>query len=251
MSDLLDKKIKIIEEDCYSDEPSTLFISNSELITSMWNKSCKYFGKEEIKFVPNFRYEISKTKPYKGTRKNPKPFHFNNIAAYMVANYDVVISRDGLEADDELAIAQKQAIKDGLETTICSRDKDLRICEGHHYSWECGKQPSLGPTKTDSLGWLETRPNGKIVGYGLTFFLFQMITGDTADNIPALKGKGEVFAWNYLEPNFGNKEKLIKSVKDLYKEMLGENSKEYFLEQANLLWIIQKRNKGFQIGELK
>lgn len=200
--------------------------------------------------VTNFRYAVAKSKPYKGTRKNPKPYHFENLFLHMLTDYNVVLSSGGLEADDEISIASMEAQERGEEVIICSRDKDLRITPGWHYSWECGKQYSLGPHKTDELGTLLKNHSGKVYGYGLSFFLFQLLAGDSADNIPGLPKIGEVKAYKALEPLLGDKEAMVTLVKDLYKDTLGRESKEYFLEQAQLLWIRQKRDTPFDLGVL-
>lgn len=250
VQELLDKKIKLIELECDATQKSTLFISSSEKIVEMWNKNGEYYGRKPLVHEPNFRYAVAKTKPYKGQRKNPKPFHFYNILAYMMSEYDVVISENGLEADDEICIAQRIALDEGQDTTICSRDKDLRICPGWHYSWECGKQSSMGPEETSVDGFLRKKPNGDIYGFGLMFFLYQCLIGDSADNIPGLPGVGPARAWAELTTT-GSRQEAIKKVKDLYKEKLGEKSKEYFEEQACLLWMIQRRGRPFNLKELK
>ena len=248
--EMLDEKIRVIEHECYATEPSILFLSSSPTIAKMWNRGAEWYAREPVEHVANHRYAAAVTKPYKGTRNNPKPIHFYNIAAYMLGKYNCVISRDGLEADDEICIAQRTALDFGVETTICSRDKDLRICKGWHYSWECGKQAAVGPHHTDAYGSLHMKENKEVYGYGLKFFLFQMLTGDTADNIPGLPKIGKARAFSLLEP-ISNKQEAIQAVKGMYKEVLGEGSKEYFLEQASLLWMVQRRDEPFDIRKLK
>ena len=252
VADLLDDKIKFICEEVWADEPPTLFISSSPDLLAPVNKLRRWQGESEIEFVPNFRYAVAKSRPYKGTRKNPKPFHFYNIAAYVTSKYDVVYSEDGLEADDMMCIAQTEA--DPGTTIICSRDKDLRICPGNHYSWECGSQKAVGPVQTDSVGWLELhvtekrKPDGKIkkekkvVGYGLSFFYYQLLVGDTADNIPGLPGCGLVAAYDALH-KLKTEEEMYTTVKKMYKKRMGTAAKEYFFEQANLLYMIQERTE--------
>lgn len=243
--EILDKKIEIICEDVMADEEPILYISDSEWLAE----------REGRKFIPNFRYEVAKTQPYKGNRKNPKPFHFYNIMAYMLGMYNTVISTDGLEADDMMSI--EQFGRD--DTIICSRDKDLRICPGWHYSWECGKQNAIMPTLTDSIGWLEMtekvvgetktgKPKIKkeVKGYGLSFFYYQMLVGDSADHIPGLSGVGVVGAYNML-CDFEDEQQLFECVRDEYKDVMGKESKDYFLEQANLLWIMQEKGKPYEI----
>ena len=248
--ELLDKKIEVIQEECMSDESPTLYVSSSEWIVKAWNQNAKWNDREEMVHEPNFRYEVGVTKPYKGTRTNPKPVHFKNLFIHMIENYEVVVSSGGLEADDVVCIAQRTAIDAGEDTIVCSRDKDLRIVQGWHYSWECGKQPSHGPVETDSLGYIYMYKDD-VRGYGLAFFLAQMIMGDGADNIPGLVGQGKAAAWKLLSPLEGDKKAQIKAVKTLYKEKAGDTSKELFLEQAQLLWMRQRDNEPFDIRKLK
>ena len=240
--DLLDKKIEGICRDVEATKPPVLFVSDSEWLTAQRNKQRKREGLEPVLFVPNFRYSVAKTQPYKGNRKNPKPFHFYNILAHMLANYDTVVSEDGYEADDMLCITQVSRKDD---TIICSRDKDLRICPGWHFSWECGKQGAIWPVKTDRIGWLEPK-GADVLGYGLSFFYYQMLVGDTADHIPGLPGYGKVKAFALLK-DLKTEEELFTTVRDLYKEVKGEESKEYFLEMANLLWMTQEKGVGYKI----
>ncbi len=247
VQEILDEKIKGICYDVEATEPPVIFLTNSERLTEIVNRSQRYSDQPPCVYLPNFRYEVAKTKPYKGTRKNPKPFHFWNISAYLLANYDVVVSRGGLEADDMMCLQQTREDN----TIICSRDKDLRICPGWHFSWECGGQRAIGPFETDRLGHIFLKKHesinkktGKITisyevgGYGLAFFFSQMVTGDTADNIPGLSKQGAVAAYKLLS-ELTTEEEMYKAVKNLYKEKLGEGAKEMFMEQMQLLWMKQ------------
>lgn len=238
VSDLLDKKIANICADTYSDEPPLIFITNSEWIQEI----SKRLRHDVPKYKPIFRHKFAVTKPYKGNRKNPKPFHFNNIIVYLDANYDMVISSDGYEADDELCMAQY-----GREdTVICSRDKDLRICPGWHYTWECAGQRAVGPVFTDELGWLEITTHGKIIGYGKKFFYYQMLMGDNTDHIPGLPGTGTKGAYKLLV-DIPTVAECHAAVKQAYIDKIGkETAKEYFLEQANLLWMIHEKGVFFE-----
>ena len=64
----------------------------------------------------NFRKDILPT--YKANRTAPKPKHLAKLREYAVENMGAEISREGLEADDELAIHQTD------ETIIVTLDKD-------------------------------------------------------------------------------------------------------------------------------
>ena len=135
VSALLDKKIADICHAVGATQPPLLFLTGDD----------------------NFRFDIATVKPYKGTRKEEKPFHYLNARAYLESLGAVVI--DGMEADDMLAIKQADntatveqwnMIEGGdltLDskniTVICTRDKDLRQVPGWHYGWEHGKQPEF------------------------------------------------------------------------------------------------------------
>lgn len=240
VASLIENKLQIIKLETESDKDPIIFLSDNSWLNSMRNKRRKWLGEEEIEYVPGFRYEVAKTKPYKGTRKNPKPFHFKNITSYFLGEYNTIVSRDGLEADDELCIYQCA----NEDTIICSRDKDLRICPGWHYSWECGNQYAMGPNHTDRLGWLE-QLGDKTVGFGLAFFYYQMLVGDAADNIPGLPGCGDKKALKLFEEHSPETEvEMCQMVKKAYKEK--EMDKKYFMEQANLLWLQQERGVGYE-----
>lgn len=246
VSEMLDEKIRIICEEVEATEKPIIFVTDSPSLNKTINRERKFKGLEPIEFVKGFRYDVAVTKPYKGTRKNPKPFHFHNILEYLRANYNVVVATGGIEADDLICNTQFHTldIKDKIQTVICSRDKDLRICEGWHYSWECGKQGSIGPYETDRVGYIELKvkkdSKGKDVkslfGYGQAFFYSQMLTGDSADNIPGLAGCGIVGAYEILK-DCKTEMDYYRTVQKAYKDKLGDKAKEVFFEQANLLWM--------------
>lgn len=227
-------------------EAPTLFLTNTKRINKTLNKRRKLNDEPVKEYVENFRVEVAKEKDYKGGRKATKPFHFYNLLHYMLASYDVHVNEDGLEADDAMCITQYG--RD--DTIICSRDKDLRQCPGWHYSWEVGKQPSIGPIWVDSLGWLEWKNKGevdakgrakpaKIFGVGNKFFYYQLLVGDTVDNIGGVKGRGPVFAYNLLHAAVSERQ-CYELVAEKYLQNWGEEWKVKFREQADLLWMVRE-----------
>jgi DNA polymerase-1 len=228
-----------------SDNEPIIYLTQSEYTNQYENRLSKWRGEKPKKLIKGFRYGVAKSKPYKGNRQNPTPFHLPNIVAILMSDYNTVVSRDGLEADDMMCIEQYNS--EVGDTIICSRDKDLRICPGHHYSWECGNQRSVGPVVTDKVGHLE-KAGANVLGYGLSFFYYQMLVGDSADNIPGLPGVGKVRAFNCLH-SLDNEYDLFKVVKDYYKEVMREEAKEYFTEQANLLWMRMDDGKPYKFPE--
>ena len=111
-----------------------------------------------------FRYNIAKTKPYKGNRKRgDKPIIFPAIKEYLKQEWNF-ISVPELEADDLVSIYH-----DPLRTVICSPDKDvLYQNKGVHYNY--GKAELVVMDEVDS-----------------THFLWkQMLMGDSTDGIQGI-----------------------------------------------------------------
>ena len=209
--------------ECYATEPPIIYLTRGN----------------------NFRNDIAVTKVYKGTRKGAKPFHFNNITAYLENQYNVVWA-EGLEADDLLSIEQFSRL-DKRDTIICSRDKDLKITPGYHYQWECGAQPSFGPAWVDTLGSINLSKDGKkLRGTGLRFFYAQLLMGDTVDNIAGLGRFGPIKTHKALMP-CKTEEDLFNTVRGLYVEQYGlETGEKRLLEMGRLAWMVREM-KGNQI----
>ena len=217
-------------------EPPTLFLTGSESLYS------KRIGRTLPVFKRNFREEIAVTKPYKGGRKDEKPWHFDNLTIHMISQYDTRIS-NGMEADDLMVIEQYTSFVSGNNNTIiCTRDKDLRMCPGLHYGWRCGKQETFGPVEYDELGEIEldtSKSQPKIVGGGFLFFAAQLLTGDSVDNIPGLPRCGPVKAYDILK-DCDSVDSALNAVRGAYREKLGEDYLTYLNEQATLLWMIRE-----------
>lgn len=238
---LLDDKISEIESLVWATEPSVLYLTGDRKLVKSVNKKLKHQGEEEIEFKPNFRFETAKKKEYKGQRIQQKPFHYANIREYMLANYECVISY-GVEADDMICV---ELIRNGdqLSVICCSRDKDLRMVPGMHFGWECGRQPQFGPQRVDFLGELRLSKDRKVVkGEGIKFFYSQLITGDSTDNIPGLRGGGPVLAFESLA-DLGSEELLFERVAGLYEAKYGGDWRVEMQEQADLLWMIRELNE--------
>ncbi len=204
-------------------------------------------------YRPNFREALATGKVYKGTRKQDKPFHWINLTAYILSDMDRVSVANGCEADDLISINH---CLNPAETIICTRDKDLRMVPGHHYGWECGKQPEFGPIEYDSLGEIElvrNKSTAKIKGGGFKFFGSQLLTGDVVDNIGGAKGVGPVKCYQLLK-DCDSERSVFDTVRRTYEEMDPEYWKELLKEQCSLLWIVRERNddgslKHFNIEE--
>lgn len=161
----------------------------------------------------NYRYDIAKTVPYKGNRKDAKkPKHYDALREHMITRLGAVVI-EGQEADDEVAI---RMTKEPDEYLLVGVDKDLRQIPGWHHN------PRTATTDyvTDFEGYKS--------------FCTQLLTGDRVDNIPGLEGVGPVKASKALK-NAKTREDLLRQAFKVYVEK--EHGIEYFTEQGQLLWL--------------
>lgn len=238
---LLVGRIEGICKDVDATEPPIVFFTASEDRTRRLNQHLCLFGHADRDFQLPLREGIATQKPYKGTRKGSKPFHFDNIFTFLIANYECILSDNGLEADDEMSIYQ-WARRAEESTIICSRDKDLRITPGWQFGWECGLQPSFGPEIVDNKGWLKLDRKGEVKGAGLKFFFYQMLVGDTVDNIPGCPKVGPVKALALLQ-GCDTKKDHEAAVRASYEAYYGPEYKPYLEEQSKLLWMVRELNE--------
>lgn len=190
-----------------------------------------------------FRFDLAKRKPYKGTRKENKPWHFNNITVYLKHVLGATVVTD-IEADDAMAIAH---VASNGNTTIASRDKDLLQVPGMAYSWELGRQPSFGPELITNEGYITISDNHKTIkGCGLAFFYSQVLTGDAVDTIPGLPNCGPVRAFELL--NGKTPDEMLSAVIGAYQDSYPDTWEAELTEQGQLCWLLRKPNALWQIG---
>lgn len=175
----------------------------------------------------NFRYDINPT--YKANRKDqPKPKWLQDVRTHLVVGWGARVS-DGNEADDEMGISQCSG--DG-NTVICTNDKDLLMIPGHHFNPVTGDHRTVSPYQ------------------GMQHFYFQMIMGDTSDNIFGFDGKKRSKIPKFLEPTISYLYDLQNEL-DMHEYVHGlyaDHEQEQFYEtNGRCLWIWQKVNDLWEI----
>ena len=190
----------------------------------------------------NFRNKVATILPYKGHRTSEKPPHWQEIRDHLVDNYDATVCY-GIEADDAVGIAQSKAFwpfahwcvgmsdeellawqQDfNTNTIICSRDKDLHMIPGWHYSWPCGNQKENK--------WFVSETDG------IRFFYKQLLTGDSTDNILGLYRIGEKASCVKALDDMTEELDMYKSVLKEYEARFGAYADKFLHENAALLWI--------------
>jgi len=185
----------------------------------------------------NFRHDIATILPYKGNRKQPKPWHYENIRQYLTFTYKAQVV-DGMEADDILSIQQTEM---GTDSVIVSRDKDLRTVEGWHYGYPLSIQPEKPLEYITEMGYLTLSKKRKLSGGGMRLFYAQCIMGDKVDNIQGLPRHGDVKAYNILE-ECENETELYEKTLETYQNYYDdeEKARQALHENASLLWMTRE-----------
>lgn len=160
----------------------------------------------------NYRYDIAKTVPYKGNRKDmKKPKHYEYLRDVLVRRLGAIVT-EGEEADDAVAIASTE----NPSAWIVHVDKDLDQLPGLHYN----------PVKCEKYTVTEFE--------GLRNFYKQILTGDRTDNIEGIHGIGPVKAAKILS-ECKTEQELYEAVWKTYQK--NELPQERLLENGQLLWL--------------
>ncbi len=169
-------------------------------LSDVKNGTVKFFLTANDK--SNFRFNVAKTKPYKGNRKDViKPTYYDAFREHLQVKYRA-LTASGYEADDAICI--EAAKRRPEEVMILAEDKDLRQFPCWHY-WYKGsdkypRPPYYVDGKTYGLLQLEKRMGAyNVYATGDYSIAYQMLVGDTSDNIPGIeKGYGPKKAYDLL-----------------------------------------------------
>lgn len=161
----------------------------------------------------NFRVDLAKTVPYKGTRPQEKPVHLQALRNHLVESWGFVIV-DGIEADDAVGIEAYKVSED--ESIMVHIDKDLNQFRGWHYNYRKKDKYYI----SEFEGWYN--------------FYLQILTGDRIDNIEGLKGIGPAKGAKILK-DCETVEQLYQAVLDAYE---GDTNRVH--ENAHLLYLQRK-----------
>lgn len=165
----------------------------------------------------NFREKIATIKPYKGNRDaTHKPKYYNEIKEYL---WDVWKAKKivGQESDDAMGIEQFD--NPDKYTVICSIDKDMMMIPGWHYNFQ-----------------RETLVYQPIAAANM-FLFYQMLVGDTSDNIPGIDKIGDKRAKALIESLDNDLDKVREAVKGLYQKQYGADWERVYWEIGQLLYI--------------
>lgn len=198
----------------------------------------------------NFRIRMAVQRKYKGTRTSEKPPFFYESRKFMLEQLGAIIS-DEEEADDLLTIhlyehqlntLREAGIKLGspqhkelARFVVCSKDKDLAITCGWHYS--ASERKLLWVTELGELmpEWGVTdagKPRiKKLRGTGMKFFYSQMLQGDQVDNYTGIPRMRLMDIYSILD-NCKSERELYEATLNAYRQwMIKKNGKpEMYIE---------------------
>ncbi len=237
---------------------------NNKIDKMMEDAGCdKYILFVTTKF--NFRDDL--VDDYKANRDDvDRPVNLAWAKRWSLKNLNAYFHK-GLEADDLLGIHM------GKGKVIWSLDKDLRQIAGEHLDYYPDpKNPKkelsriVTVTEEGSLNlkeWVteEGNPRKKVLFNGNIGLYFQMLVGDSTDNIigcgilvPAKtksgfkrKGVGEMAAYKKIikavmnKGKMKNDEAVLSLVKQEYFKVHGKNWQYHLETQANLLFMVRQQ----------
>ncbi len=174
---------------------------------------------------PTFRHK--KFEEYKIHRK-PMPDELSEqmpIIKEVIKAYNMpIFEKEGYEADDILATLAKKSEKEGYEVYIATGDKDmLQLVNSHIKIYNVHKEGLIYDEKK-----VKERYG---VGPESMVDLIALM-GDSSDNIPGVRGIGEVTAMQLIE-KFGSLDKTLSNVEKIESDSLRKKLKE-FREDAKL-----------------
>ncbi len=172
---------------------------------------------------PTFRREIYKEyKAHRPPMPDEMPVQINRIEQILEAMNIPIIRESTFEADDIIGTLATKASKDGIDTYICAKDKDMyQLVDDHTYIFDVKKGDILDD---DTLfEKYKIKPEH--------FIDVLALQGDASDNIPGVPLIGEMNAIKLIQ-KYGTLDNLYKNVDEI-KGKRGENLRE-FKEQAFL-----------------
>ena len=171
----------------------------------------------------NYRYYLNKHIEYKGNRKSTaKPVHLQACREYLEDHWSAS-SKENIEADDLMTITSQS---NGYENTVLvTTDKDLNQVPGWHFNFH---------TKEFTYISLEE---------AMRFFWTQMLVGDSADNIPGVRGIGVVSGRSLLETCKTQKQYQDKVHEQYILKYGEEEGHERFLETFSMLRLLRSNDE--------
>ncbi|HEX3020493.1 MAG TPA: DNA polymerase I [Chitinispirillaceae bacterium] len=193
---------------------SAVFGFANYLVRLIEKYSCPYIAVVMDSSKPTFRHELYAQ--YKANReempddlKAQMPLINKLIQALNIT----VIRKDGLEADDLIAVLTRKAVKESFDVFLVTKDKDLMQLIGPNVKM-------LAPDGSGTLMMLDVEDVKEKMGIGPEKIVdYLALIGDASDNIPGVPGVGPKTALKILEMA-GTVDKVLDNPSILENEKL-------------------------------
>jgi DNA polymerase I len=173
--------------------------------------------------TPTFRTKIySEYKAHRPPMPPELPAQINRIEQILEAMKIPILRVNGFEADDVIGALAEKASKEGFDTYICAKDKDMyQLVDDHTYIFDIKKDEVIDD---DALfEKYKIKPEH--------FVDVLALQGDASDNIPGVPLIGEMSAIKLIQ-EYGSLDSLYKNIDEIEGKK-GENLRK-FKEQAYL-----------------
>ena len=173
--------------------------------------------------APSFRAKVyPEYKAHRPPMPDDMPIQIGQIEQILGAMNIPVFRLEGFEADDIIGTLTKKASKDGINSYICTRDKDMyQLVDDHTYIFDIKK----GEVLNDDVLFEKYKIHPE------NFIDVLALQGDTSDNVPGVPDVGPKTAIDWIQ-QYGSLENLYSHADEI-KGKRGENLRN-FKQQAYL-----------------
>lgn len=176
-----------------------------------------------------FRHLIA-SNIYKGNRTKERPVHYDLIREFIEDEFEGIMV-EGIEADDQISIDARQLNKYapeefGEKVIVCSIDKDLNQIPGRHYNFVKEEFYKVFPQDAEMNLW------------------YQVLAGDTVDNIPGLPRVGIITAKKLLGECLTAPD-IVNTTKKIYKQKMGYRWEETMMETGRLVYLLREEDDSW------
>jgi len=149
--------------------------------------------------APTFRTEIyPEYKAHRPPMPDEMPAQINRIEEILAAMNIPTLRLEGFEADDIMGTLAKNASFKGIDTYICSKDKDmLQLLDKHIFTYDI--KTGQVTSRESMLAEMKLSPE--------QFLDALALQGDTADNVPGVPDVGPKTALDWIQ-KYGSLENL-------------------------------------------
>lgn len=222
---------KIFEPDVYKfrdiQEPEPISHTIKIMKNIIEKTNDKLFADEYLMCIEgkgNFRTLLPYPSAYKGNRTGIRPLNLKEAKMHLYKQHPSYVAQ-GCEVDDAVIFKGYEYLRKGYNVILASQDKDAMSATGlslYDFTDDTAEVITI-----PDFGYLEDTGK-KVRGVGFIWLCYQMVRGDTIDNLNpseiARKRFGDKSAY-YLLKDAKDKQEALQLVQQQYKEWYGNGVK--------------------------